>query len=157
MNFPQNIEFNETINGEEIKFTIRPYLLNSDLEIMESQVANLKSKQARKNVVEILIMRFCTDVEEFNTDELDINILNAYRVNGIIREVEACLDTDSYFAAQELIDIEVGNEVRELKLYVLDLINSVNSIESGKAEETIKNSVKALEEAKAKFDKTMNK
>ena len=157
MNFPKNKTLHYEIEGEKFDITVRPYLLNSDLEIMESQVSNLKSKQARKNVVEILIMRFCTDIEDFNTDELDINILDAYRVNGIIREVMAELDTDSYFAAQELIDIEVGNEVRELKLYVIDLINSVNNIESGKAEETIKNSVKALEEAKAKLDKTMNK
>lgn len=152
MNFPKNIKI--TIEKDRVA-NVRPYLLNSDIEIIESQVANVKSKQQRRNIVQTLVMRFCTDIEEFDTDELDINILDIYRVNGIVSMVMTTLDKESFFAVEELINIEVGDEIREVKLLVLDLINSVNNIESGKAEESIKNSIKALEEAKAKLSTDM--
>ena len=64
--------------------------------------------------------------------------------------------TSGWSGACNLFDSENLNPIIKLIGHE-ERLNSVNNIESGKAEETIKNSVKALEEAKAKLDKTMNK
>lgn len=151
MNFPKNIKIK--IDNKDVE--IRPYLLNSDIEIIESQVTNVKSKQERKNIVETLVMRFCTNIKDFDTDELDINVLDLYRINGVIKKVMEALDEESFFSVNELINIEVGDELRELKLIVIDLMNSVNAIESGEAEESVRKSIKALEDAQKKL--AMNK
>lgn len=147
MNFPKNIKIK--IDNKDVE--IRPYLLNSDIEIIESQVTNVKSKQERKNIVETLVMRFCTNIKDFDTDELDINVLDLYRINGVIKKVMEALDEESFFSVNELINIEVGDELRELKLIVIDLMNSVNAIESGEAEESVRKSIKALEDAQKKL------
>ena len=144
-------------DGEDNEFEIhvRPYLLNSDIETIESQVVNLDSKQQRRNIVEVLVMRFCTDIEDFSKDELDVEILDAYRVNGIIERVIDCLDKDSYFAISELVNIDTGDELRTIKLLVNSLIDSVDKIEDGTAQKSLENAIDSLKSVKSEYDNLM--
>lgn len=155
MDFPKNtkIKIDDTLT-----ISVRPYLLNSDIEIIESQISQptVKTRQDRKNIVETLVMRFCTDAKDFDTDELDITVLDMYRANGVIGKVMKALCYDSWETVEGFINIEMGNEMRDIKLLVVDLINSVNNVSSGKAEEVFKNSIKELEDAKAKLNETMH-
>lgn len=144
-------------SGNELSFNVRPYLLNSDIEIIESQIENIRTRQGRKNIVDILLMRFCTDIEDFDSDELDVSILDLYRINGVIERVYDCLDDDSQSSIRDLIDINVGDEIRTIKLLVADLMTSVNNIEDGTAQNALKDAVKTLEDAKARQDKLLGK
>lgn len=156
MKFPKNIkkEFKEVVNGKEktiLTLSIRPYLLNSDIEIIEAQIRNVATKQERRNIIDTLIMRFCTDAKDFDTDELDITILDMYRANNIIDTVKDSLDYESYNTMCNLLNPDAGEELRKIRVTFENLMEAVNNVQNGTAEEALKSSLNALEEAKEKL------
>lgn len=158
MEFPTNRTITVTDEKDnKLTFNIRPYLLNSDIEIIESQIENIKTRQQRKNIAEVLLMRFCTDIKDFNTDKLDINILDVYRVNGVIERVYDSLDDDSKKSFDNLIDINVGDEIRVIKLMIIDLMDSAKNIENGTAQKALEDAISNLKEAKIESGKLLGK
>lgn len=156
MKFPKNIKkvFKEVVNDKEkvlLTLSIRPYLLNSDIEIIEAQIKNVATKQERRNIIDTLVMRFCTDAKDFDTDELDITILDMYRANDIIDTVKDLLDIESYSALCNLLNPDAGEELRKIRITFENLMEVVNNVQNGTAEEALKSSLNALEEAKEKL------
>lgn len=156
MKFPKNIKkvFKEVVNDKEkvlLTLSIRPYLLNSDIEIIEAQIKNVATKQERRNIIDTLVMRFCTDAKDFDTDELDITILDIYRANDIIDAVKDSLDYESHNALCNLLNPDAGEELRKIRVTFENLMEAVNNVQNGTAEEALKSSLNALEEAKEKL------
>lgn len=156
MKFPKNIKkvFKEVVNDKEkvlLTLSIRPYLLNSDIEIIEAQIKNVATKQERRNIIDTLVMRFCTDAKDFDTDELDITVLDMYRANDIIDTVKDLLDSESYSALCNLLNPDAGEELRKIRTTFENLMEAVNNVQNGTAEEALKSSLNALEEAKEKL------
>jgi hypothetical protein len=96
-------------------------------------------------------MRFCTDAKDFDTDELDITILDMYRANNIIDTVKDCLDYESYNTICNLLNADTGEELRRIRITFENLMEAVNNVQNGTAEEALKSSLNALEEAKEKL------
>lgn len=158
MEFPINRTITVTDEKDnKLTFNVRPYLLNSDIEIIESQTENIKTRQQRKNIAEVLLMRFCTDIKDFNTNELDIKVLDVYRVNGVIERVYDSLDDDSKKSFDNLIDINIGDEVRVIKLMIVDLMDSAKSIEDGTAQKALSDAIINLKEAQIESNKLLGK
>lgn len=143
INFPKTIKIN--ICGEEIKIT--PYLTYEQINTIVKQVIQEQDYIVRDAIKDTLIVRFCTDIKEFDTDELDINILDKYRICGIINEIKKNIINieyvDKYISEYE----SVSNQVR---IFIEQLNVAMTSFNQEDLTNTLKSSIIDLQKVSSK-------
>lgn len=82
MEFPKTIK--KRING--INVTIQPYLPTTVIDGILEAVINVNDYALRTTMADAMVLAQCTDLADFHTEDgnVDINVVDAYRANGII-------------------------------------------------------------------------
>ena len=73
------------VNG--LKITVKPYLTTAIIDAILETVAEQSTYAVRCALADIMVMNQCTDIEDFSVDEIDINVYDVYKANGIIDAV----------------------------------------------------------------------
>ena len=127
-----NVEVKEIVETyNDTEYHIKPYLTSAEIESIINQVVNSEGSYIdKKNIIDILIMRFCTDIKDFDTDEMNVETLDKYRGAGIIFTVK------SYLPFENLETIKEGiNDITGLNSTITNLIEGfIDSVQ-----ENIKN------------------
>lgn len=126
--FPQPIE--KEYNGDTFK--IKPYLTSVEKATIISQAIEIDDYLARQNIIDTLVMRMCTDIEDFDNDEINVSTLDMYRACGIVDMVE-----DEFFSCgriKDLRDIDdaidehynLHNTLLEISTSIIDKLGDVD-------------------------------
>ena len=73
------------ING--VKVLVKPYLTTAVVDAILDTVSEYESYGVRCALADIMVMNQCTDIEDFSVDEIDINVYDVYKANGVIDAV----------------------------------------------------------------------
>ena len=73
------------VNG--LKITVKPYLTTAIIDAILETVAEQSTYAVRCALADIMVMNQCTDIEDFSVEEIDINVYDVYKANGIIDAV----------------------------------------------------------------------
>lgn len=73
------------VNG--LKITVKPYLTTAVIDAILETVAEQSTYAVRCALADIMVMNQCTDIEDFSVEEIDINVYDVYKANGIIDAV----------------------------------------------------------------------
>jgi hypothetical protein len=85
MNFPQLIKKN--IKGVGV-VEIRPYLTTNEIDAILATIQNTTTDFAmRKMMMYSMVMPLCTNLEDFQTEEVDVQMVEAYYFNGIFDRI----------------------------------------------------------------------
>lgn len=85
MEFPKNIK--KRINGVVVE--IKPYLTTNVIDAILTIVSEEKNHGVRVAMADAMVLSQCTDIADFHTEDgnMDIEVVDAYRANGIIDAV----------------------------------------------------------------------
>jgi hypothetical protein len=85
MNFPQLIKKN--IKGVGV-VEIRPYLTTNEIDAILATIQNTTTDFAmRKMMMYSMVMPICTDLKDFQTEEVDIQMVELYYYNGVFDRI----------------------------------------------------------------------
>lgn len=86
---------NEKINFKGIiEFNFKPYLTSNEKRNIIEQAIEQDDYISRINTIDALILRYCTDIEEIDSDTLSEDVLDGYRSCGLIQRVRDMLYDD---------------------------------------------------------------
>lgn len=91
LKFPEPIEV--TIKDLDLTIKVKPYLTSEEIDSIVTQMTSIEDSYVlRDNVRDTLIIRYCTDIDVFDNDEIETKLIDLYRVNGIIDKVKDNID-----------------------------------------------------------------
>lgn len=110
-----------TNNGDKIN--VKPFLTTAQLSTIIEQAKVVEDYLDRKNIIDVLIVRFCSDIDDLDVDNLDTSILDVYRANGIIDLVISNIN-------KEYIDIiyKSVEEYRNVRNTILEMSESIGNM-----------------------------
>ena len=85
MNFPRLTK--KYIKGVGM-VEIRPYLTTNEIDAIISTIQDTTTDFAmRRMMMYSMVMPLCTDLEDFASDEVDINVVESYYFNGVFDRI----------------------------------------------------------------------
>lgn len=143
-----NVTF-EDLDNKEV--TIKTYITSEDMVTIIDQMLNQPNLILRDSMRDVLILRLCTDIKEFDSDSIDTEVVDYYNSIGVVDKIK------SYIVNEKNID-KYMNEYESTSRTLLrleedldaTLVKLTNKIESFDAESSINSMVTQLQQVTEK-------
>lgn len=106
-----------TVNGTKI--TVQPYLTTTVIDTILASAAEQSNYAIRNAIADSMVIGHCTDIEEFNQDEISLDVYDMYKANGIVDAI-----TREISGYDVLISGLADLSVRDIYMRVEDAIKS---------------------------------
>ena len=139
MEFPKTIK--KRING--VNITIQPYLPTVVIDGILNAVISVDDYALRTTMADAMVLAQCTDLEDFHTedDNVDINVVDAYRANGVIDAITREISGYEILLAG-LADLSIRDVTKRFENAITEFTNEFKNID--------------LESQQKKFEETLS-
>lgn len=120
----------EELDNKEV--TIKTYITSEDMVTIIDQMLNQPNLILRESMKNVLILRLCTDLKEFDNDVIDTDLVDYYDSIGVINKVKNFITNinsiDKFMSEYESSNRTLLRLEEDIDATLTNLINKIEEV-----------------------------
>ena len=136
--------------------TIRPYLTHNEIDAIIEQAQNTTDNYAfRQEIADACVMTLCTDIEAFQKDNIDVETIDAYEIDGVIRRIMKRIKGYKTLV-NGIENLSVKDVYRRFETALEEFTNEFKNVDLNGQEEQFKSVLKEREKVSKEKEEILN-
>ena len=135
---------------------IRPYLTAFEIDAILDKVQNSADSYAvRKAIADASVLTLCTDLEDFKGEEVEIELVDKYEVNGYVKAITKSIKGYDILM-QGMANLSVKDVYKRFEDAIEQFTNEFKNVDLNGQEERFKNTLEELRVVEKEKDAILN-